>query len=666
MNSNSSITDLLRILKLIETTREKLKHDGNYAEVTKEYENILKFSLRITASSSSSSSSSVGPTYHYNSHVNNNNSTSLEEKLSKQFAELRLKLQAELRVLYDIQRELNMLSSPPVGLAYDKKPTDILHHHHHGGGAIQEDDSNNMGGFGKPDRAADPDVWPPPTADPSAARPIVRRVDPANSNVPLWAKLRENDKQSNLIVRQNQQSRASNRPQQNPAAGYRDDSSSAAKVERLRKEKMDRQEKAGGGPSSIIGGGDNGIPAHRQRVTSSASAVSSQQPSRRMSVMGNNNNNNNIGRGGPNAPKTSAGAAGKHVLKKKERQKFSELAKEEGWADLELIEGIERDIVEGKINVSWENIAGLNEAKHLLQEAVVLPLWMPDYFKGIRRPWKGVLMFGPPGTGKTMLAKAVAAECNTTFFNVSASTLSSKYRGESEKMVRILFEMARYCSPSTIFFDEIDSLAGSRGASNEHEASRRVKTELMVQMDGVDVGDEEDDSSGDNNNNNNESEDGDGGKGVKKRKTVIVLAATNTPWALDEALRRRLEKRVYIPLPDAEGRQELFRINMKGVDLDADVQWIELAEKSCGYSGADVANVCRDASMMSVRRIMESARKQGLSRDQMQAMLKQQKDQLNTAVSREDFMTALSKVSRSVSDNDLARYSEWMAEFGSA
>lgn len=133
-----------------------------------------------------------------------------------------------------------------------------------------------------------------------------------------------------------------------------------------------------------------------------------------------------------------------------------------------------------------------------------------------------------------------------------------------------------------------------------------------------------------------------------------------------QALRRRLEKRVYIPLPELDGRKELFRINMKEVELAGDVDLDELAQKAGGYSGADVANVCRDASMMSVRRIMEAARKQGLGREQMQAMLKEQKEALQSAVTMEDFLVALSKVNRSVSDHDLLRYSEWMAEFGSS
>ena len=178
---------------------------------------------------------------------------------------------------------------------------------------------------------------------------------------------------------------------------------------------------------------------------------------------------------------------------------------------------LEKDVVDKCPNVSFDDIAGLDDCKKCLKEAVLLPILMPKFFTGIRRPWKGVLMFGPPGTGKTMLAKAVATQGQTTFFNVSASSLASKYRGESEKMVRLLFEMARFYAPATIFMDEIDALASQR-SSDECEASKRVKAELLIQMDGA-------------TSNSSASANEQEAQQVTNlgAKNVMVLAATNRP-----------------------------------------------------------------------------------------------------------------------------------------
>ncbi|KFK42431.1 hypothetical protein AALP_AA2G255400 [Arabis alpina] len=306
--------------------------------------------------------------------------------------------------------------------------------------------------------------------------------------------------------------------------------------------------------------------------------------------------------------------------------------------DEDLAAMLERDVLDSTPGVRWDDVAGLSEAKRLLEEAVVLPLWMPEYFQGIRRPWKGVLMFGPPGTGKTLLAKAVATECGTTFFNVSSATLASKWRGESERMVRCLFDLARAYAPSTIFIDEIDSLCNSRGGSGEHESSRRVKSELLVQVDGV--------------SNTATNEDG-------SRKIVMVLAATNFPWDIDEALRRRLEKRIYIPLPDFESRKALININLRTVEVASDVNIEDVARRTEGYSGDDLTNVCRDASMNGMRRKIA-----GKTRDEIKNMSKD--DISNDPVAMCDFEEAIKKVQPSVSASDIEKHEKWFNEFGSA
>ena len=302
-----------------------------------------------------------------------------------------------------------------------------------------------------------------------------------------------------------------------------------------------------------------------------------------------------------------------------------------------LVSLLEREMLTKNPGTSWSDIAGLGDAKSLLQEAVVLPLLMPNYFKGIRRPLKGVLMVGPPGTGKTMLAKSVATECKTAFFNVSSSSLTSKYRGESEKMVRLLFDMARYHAPSVIFIDEVDSLCSKRGGDSEHEASRRFKAELLIQMDGLLAKTED------------LKEDDD--------KIVMVLAATNHPWDIDDAFRRRFEKRILIDLPDLESRKSLLQLNLKEVELDPDVDLDKVAEMLENYSGADVTAFCRDAALMSMRKLIK-----GKSPSEIKDL---NKDDIEKPVTMEDFLAALDRCTSSVQETDVQRHQNWIKKHGS-
>ncbi len=202
-------------------------------------------------------------------------------------------------------------------------------------------------------------------------------------------------------------------------------------------------------------------------------------------------------------------------------------------------------VVQGD-EVHWGDVAGLEVAKKALKEAVVYPFLRPDLFMGLREPARGMLLFGPPGTGKTMLARAVATESRSTFFAISASSLTSKWLGESEKLVRALFSLAKALAPSIIFVDEIDSLLSSRGGSSEHESTRRIKTEFLIQWSDLQRA-----AAG--------SKQSDKDKAEGDASRVLVLAATNMPWAIDEAARRRFVRRQYIPLPEAPVRGEQLR-----------------------------------------------------------------------------------------------------------
>lgn len=301
----------------------------------------------------------------------------------------------------------------------------------------------------------------------------------------------------------------------------------------------------------------------------------------------------------------------------------------------ELAESIRRDIIVYNPEVRWDDIAGLDEAKQLITEAVIFPMKFPEFFKGLLQPWKGILLFGPPGTGKTMLAKAVATECKTTFFNISASSIVSKWRGESEKLVRVLFDLARYYSPSTIFLDELDSIMSQRQGNGEHEGSRRMKTELLIQMDGL----------------------------AKTSERVFVLAASNLPWDLDQAILRRLEKRIYVGLPEEHARQAIFE-NLLPDERADHLDYSFLAKKTETYSGADITLVCKEAAMRPVRRVMKELESVLRSSTTTNEILSKKSPPQPQKVSMKDVGLAL-KVTKPSGNMFFEKYEKWKSAFGS-
>ena len=328
--------------------------------------------------------------------------------------------------------------------------------------------------------------------------------------------------------------------------------------------------------------------------------------------------------------------------------------------DSELIEMLEREVVDSNPHVQFNDIAELKNAKGALMEAAILPLMKPEFFKGIRRPWKGILLYGPPGTGKTMLAKALATQNRTTFFNVHSSSFASKWRGESEKLVRILFEMAQFYAPTTIFIDEVDSLCSKRGEGGEGNDSRRVKTEILVRMDGLNSDNNTEENGEDNNNKNNNNNKK--GEEPPKNKIVTVVGATNRPWDLDDALRRRFEKRIYIPLPNVDGRRQLFELNLKKVAVDSNLDYDKLIKATDGYSGADISNVCREAALMPLRKALKANKGR-----EIEDLVDDRnfRNEIEKAIGMEDLNAAIENISKSVSKKDLETYDQWTKEFGS-
>ncbi|XP_010448047.1 PREDICTED: uncharacterized protein LOC104730561 isoform X1 [Camelina sativa] len=310
-----------------------------------------------------------------------------------------------------------------------------------------------------------------------------------------------------------------------------------------------------------------------------------------------------------------------------------------------------------EIGVTFADIGSLDETKESLQELVMLPLRRPDLFKGgLLKPCRGILLFGPPGTGKTMMAKAIANEAGASFINVSMSTITSKWFGEDEKNVRALFTLAAKVSPTIIFVDEVDSMLGQRTRVGEHEAMRKIKNEFMTHWDGL------------------MSNSGD---------RILVLAATNRPFDLDEAIIRRFERRIMVGLPSTESREKILR-TLLSKEKTENLDFQELAQMTDGYSGSDLKNFCTTAAYRPVRELIkqeclkdQERKKRGEEAEKSNEEVSEAKEEVSEEriiklrpLSMEDMKVAKSQVAASFAAegagmNELKQWNELYGEGGS-
>jgi len=325
--------------------------------------------------------------------------------------------------------------------------------------------------------------------------------------------------------------------------------------------------------------------------------------------------NYNGNRGGGQIPKSNNNQS---------KDDGDELPEQLKGLDKELITKIENEIVDSGDTITFNEIAGLEHAKQTVMELVCWPMKRPDLFTGLRRGPNGLLLFGPPGTGKTLIGKAIAYESGATFFSISSSSLTSKWIGEGEKLVKTLFAVAAYREPSVVFIDEIDSLLTQRKA-DENEASRRIKTEFLVQLDGT---------------------------GTSGQGRVLAIGATNRPNELDDAARRRFVKRLYIPLPEELDRVILLRTLLtKNTHALTEKEILKVSTDTDGFSGADLKALCTDAALGPLRDLGNTA--------------------LNVAaadippISYRHFRRAIKHMNPSVAQADLDLYTTWNATYGS-